>query len=79
MAVSLTTTPMMCAHLLKEHDSHGWIYRTSERGFNWIVSLYGSTLDRVLRHPAITLGVLFATIGLNVYLYIHVPKEFFPQ
>ncbi len=79
MVVSLTTTPMMCAHLLKEHASHGWMYRTSERGFNWIVSLYGSTLDRVLRHPAITLGVLFATIGLNVYLYIHVPKGFFPQ
>ncbi|MGB6947411.1 MAG: efflux RND transporter permease subunit [Bryobacteraceae bacterium] len=79
MVVSLTTTPMMCAHLLKEHASHGWMYRTSERGFNWIVSLYGSTLDRVLRHPAITLAVLFATIGLNVYLYIHVPKGFFPQ
>jgi multidrug efflux pump len=79
MVVSLTTTPMMCAHLLKEHASHGWIYRTSEQGFNWIVSLYGRTLDRVLRHPAITLGVLFATIGLNVYLYIHVPKGFFPQ
>lgn len=79
MAVSLTTTPTMCAHLLKKHVSHGWIYRTSERGFNWIVSLYGSTLDGVLRHPAITLGVLFTTIGLNVYLYIHVPKGFFPQ
>src|SRR6202453_1647458 len=55
------------------------MYRTSERGFNWFVGLYGSTLDRVLRHPAITLGVLAATIGLNVYLFIHVPKGFFPQ
>jgi multidrug efflux pump len=79
MAVSLTTTPMMCAHLLKEHTSHGWMYQTSERGFNWIVTLYGKTLDRVLRHPGITLAVLFATIGLNVYLFIHVPKGFFPQ
>jgi multidrug efflux pump len=79
MAISLTTTPMMCAYLLKEHESHGWMYRTSERGFNWIVSLYGRTLDRVLRHPAITLGVLATTIGLNVYLFIHVPKGFFPQ
>jgi multidrug efflux pump len=79
MVVSLTTTPMMCAHLLKEHTSHGWMYQTSERAFNWIVGLYGKTLERVLRHPAITLAVLFATIGLNVYLFIHVPKGFFPQ
>ncbi len=79
MALSLTTTPMMCAHLLKEHASHGWIYRSSERGFHWMVSLYGRTLNGVLRHPAITLGILFATIGLNVYLYVHVPKGFFPQ
>ncbi len=79
MAVSLTTTPMMCAHLLKEHTTHGWMYRTSENAFNWIVGLYGRTLDRVLRHPAITLGVLAATIALNVYLFIHVPKGFFPQ
>src|SRR6202034_1914072 len=35
MVISLTTTPMMCAHLLKEHSEHGWMYRTSERGFNW--------------------------------------------
>src|SRR3984957_16502960 len=79
MAISLTTTPMMCAHLLKEHTTHGWMYRTSERGFNWIVGLYGSTLARVLRHPGLTMAVVFATIGLNVYLFIHVPKGFFPQ
>jgi len=79
MIISLTTTPMMCAYLLKEHEAHGWMYRTSERGFNWIVRLYGRTLDRVLQHPAITLAVLFATIGLNVYLFVHVPKGFFPQ
>jgi multidrug efflux pump len=79
MAISLTTTPMMCAHLLKEHTSHGWLYRTSERGFQAIVGLYARTLDRVLHHPAITLGVLAATIGLNVFLFIHVPKGFFPQ
>ena len=79
MVVSLTTTPMMCAHLLKEHTTHGWMYRTSESAFNWIVGVYGRTLARVLRHPAITLGVLGATIALNVYLFIHVPKGFFPQ
>jgi multidrug efflux pump len=79
MVVSLTATPMMCAHLLKEHESHGWLYRTSERGFNWVVKSYGRTLSTVLRYPAITLAVLLATIALNVYLYIYVPKGFFPQ
>jgi multidrug efflux pump len=79
MVVSLTTTPMMCAHLLKEHESHGWMYRTTERGFNWIVDMYGRSLNRVLLHPAITLLVLAATIGLNVYLFVRVPKGFFPQ
>ena len=43
------------------------------------MSIYGRTLTRVLRHPAITLAVLFGTIGLNVYLFIRVPKGFFPQ
>ena len=79
MVVSLTATPMMCAHLLKEHESHGWLYRTSERGFNGVVKAYGRTLSIVLRYPAITLAVLLATIALNVYLYIYVPKGFFPQ
>jgi multidrug efflux pump len=79
MLVSLTTTPMMCAHLLKEHVAHGWMYRTSERAFNWIVKMYERSLNRVLLHPAITLLVLAATIGLNVYLFIKVPKGFFPQ
>ncbi len=79
MLVSLTTTPMMCAHLLREHEEHGWMYRTSERGFNWIVDMYGRTLTRVLKHPIITLLVLAATIALNVYLFVRVPKGFFPQ
>jgi multidrug efflux pump len=48
MVVSLTATPMMCAHLLKEHESHGWLYRASERGFNWVVNMYGKTLRGVL-------------------------------
>ena len=79
MVVSLTATPMMCAHLLKEVRSHGWMYRTSERGFDWVVSRYGSTLSLALRFRAITLIVLLATIGLNVYLFLKVPKGFFPQ
>ncbi len=79
LLVSLTTTPMMCAYLLKADVQHGWMYRTSERGFNWIVKQYARTLNRVLQHSVITLLVLGATIGLNVYLFIRVPKGFFPQ
>ncbi len=79
LAVSLSTSPMMCAYMLRQHVSHGWAYRTSERAFRWIVAFYGRTLERVLRHPAITLAVLLATIGLNVKLFLHVPKGFFPQ
>jgi multidrug efflux pump len=79
MVVSLTATPAMCAHLLKEQESHGWLYRTSERAFNRVVRAYGKTLAAVLRYPAITLAALLATIALNVYLYVYVPKGFFPQ
>jgi multidrug efflux pump len=79
MVVSLTATPMMCAYLLKPGQSHGWMYRTSERAFDWVVNLYGSTLKVALRFRAVTLMVLLATIGLNAYLFIHVPKGFFPQ
>ena len=79
MVVSLTATPSMCAHLLKQHEEHGWAYRASERAFNAVVEFYGKTLSVVLRFPATTLAVLLATIALNVYLYIYVPKGFFPQ
>ena len=77
--VSLTATPMMCAHLLKERSAHGWIYRISERFFNGMIDAYGSALRFVLRHCFITLLVLLCTIALNVYLFIRVPKGFFPQ
>ncbi len=79
MVVSLTTTPMMCAHLLKEHRTHGWLYRTSERFFTWIIDTYGRTLTVALKFAPITLAILLAAIALNVYLFIHVPKGFFPQ
>jgi len=79
MVVSLTATPMMCAHLLKEHESHGRLYQTIESIFNWFVSCYGKVLSLVLRHSLVTLLILLTTIGLNVYLFIRVPKGFFPQ
>ncbi len=79
MVVSLTATPMMCAHLLKEHETHGRLYQAVESVFTGIVNLYGRALSLVLRHSFVTLLVLLTTIGLNVYLFIHVPKGFFPQ
>ncbi len=79
MAISLTATPMMCAHLLKRQQSHGWIYRTSERAFDSVVGLYGRTLLVALRFRAITLLVLMGTIALTIILFIRVPKGFFPQ
>ena len=79
LVVSLTTTPMMCAHLLKEHQEHGWLYRTSERFFTWIINTYGRTLSVALDHAPVTLAILIATIALNGYLFVRVPKGFFPQ
>jgi multidrug efflux pump len=79
MVLSLTATPMMCAHMLKEHVAHGRLYRTIERGFNAVVASYGRALTVVLRHSFITLMVLLATVALNFYLYFKVPKGFFPQ
>jgi len=77
--VSLTATPMMCAHLLRQNETHGWIYNKVEHGFNAVVRLYGKALSLVLRHSFVTLLVLLTTIGLNVYLFLRVPKGFFPQ
>ena len=80
LGISLTTTPMMCAKLLKHEppEGHGRFYRASEKFFNWMVSTYERTLTVVLRHPAFTLIALLLTIGLNVYLLMIVPKGFFP-
>ena len=79
MVVSLTATPMMCAHLLKEHEHHGRLYDWSERVFNAVIRAYGRTLNVVLRFAIVTLLVLIATIALTGYLFVHVSKGFFPQ
>jgi len=81
LGISLTTTPMMCAQLLKEHgaEKHGRSYNMSERAFNATLNLYERTLQWVLRHAPLTLAVLLLTITVNVYLLIIVPKGFFPQ
>src|SRR5262249_21009312 len=81
LAVSLTTTPMMCARLLRPESEiqHGRLYLASERGFRWIIRQYERTLSWVLRHQPLMLLVTVATIVLTVYLYIVIPKGFFPQ
>jgi len=80
MIISLTTTPMMCAYLLKNERSekHGRIYTASEKFFDWVLSLYRGSLHWVLDHPTLTLIVLFITIGLNVVLIVKISKGFFP-
>jgi len=81
MVVSLTSTPMMCAQFLKAHDPsrHGRIYRSSERAFNWLADEYATALRWVLRHQWLMLGVTIGTFFLNIYLFVLVPKGFFPQ
>ena len=80
MIISLTTTPMMCAYLLKDERAakHGRIYLASEKFFDGMLSLYRGTLRWVLDHPAPTMIVLFITIALNVWLIVKIPKGFFP-
>ena len=81
LLVSLTTTPMMCARVLKVHEDrrHGRLYRTSESAFNWLLRGYDKSLSWALRHAPIMIALTLATIGLNVYLFSIVPKGFFPQ
>jgi multidrug efflux pump len=81
LLVSLTSTPMLCASLLKPETSsrHGRLYRASERGFDWLLRRYDASLSWVLRHPRAVLGLTLLTIALNLYLFVVVPKGFFPQ
>ncbi|MFZ1134014.1 MAG: multidrug efflux RND transporter permease subunit [Candidatus Korobacteraceae bacterium] len=80
MVVSLTTTPMLCAHFLKPHGvKHGAAYRLSESGFVHLNRGYKRSLAWVLRHQRLILALVIITVCVNVYLYIIVPKGFFPQ
>ncbi|MDB5403794.1 MAG: hypothetical protein QOD93_3873 [Acetobacteraceae bacterium] len=79
--VSLTVTPMLCGWLIKRdaHARPGRIYRWSEKVFEATTAGYGRMLDAVLRHQRIMLAVTLATIGLTCWLFIQIPKGFFPQ
>ena len=78
--VSLTLTPMMCSRFLKHHHGeHSWAYRIVERFFDGLLSFYRRTLDVALRFQFITLMIFFATMGVTAYLYIVIPKGFFPN
>ncbi|MGC2082238.1 MAG: multidrug efflux RND transporter permease subunit [Bradyrhizobium sp.] len=81
MVVSLTLTPMMASRFLRGHDEiqHGKFYQWSERGFEAMLRTYERSLDFALRWKFATLMVFFATLGLSVYLFILIPKGFFPQ
>ena len=81
LVISLATTPMMCAVMLRNDHGmeHGWLYRTSERFFDAMLNAYRRSLSVALLHPA-SMMLIFATVlGLNFYLYGVVPKGFFPQ
>jgi multidrug efflux pump len=81
LLVSLTTTPMMCATLLRppQEERHGRIYGASEWVFGRILGGYEASLSWVLRHQPLMLLITISTIALSVYLYIVLPKGFFPQ
>src|SRR5208283_4941142 len=79
--VSLTLTPMMASRFLRDHshDKHGWLYMVCERGFAALAKGYERGLDFVLRHRFATLMVFLATVVATVYLFVIIPKGFFPQ
>ena len=79
--VSLTLTPMMCSRFLKDpkHEKHGRLYMACEAFFDGMLTVYRVGLQWVLKHQFLTLLTLFATIALNGYLYVKIPKGFFPQ
>ena len=81
LLVSLTITPTMCAKFLRplNEEKHGRLYRLSERIFDRILGMYRVSLGWVLRYQPLVLAITLITAGLSIYLYVVVPKGFFPQ
>jgi multidrug efflux pump len=81
LVVSLTLTPMLCARWLKPHTpgEENRLQRWSQRANEWMVGKYATSLDWVLRHRRLTLLSLLVTVGVNIALYVVVPKTFMPQ
>ncbi|HVX14785.1 MAG TPA: multidrug efflux RND transporter permease subunit [Pirellulales bacterium] len=81
LVISLTTTPMMCAYMLKPkaEEQHGYLYMLFEWMFDLIAGFYARTLGWVLRRQRLTMFVTLVTIGSTIYLYVIIPKGFFPQ
>jgi HAE1 family hydrophobic/amphiphilic exporter-1 len=81
LVVSLTLTPMMASRFLRAHKEtqHGRFYQWSERGFEAMLHAYERGLDLALKWRLTTLGIFFATLALSVYLFVIIPKGFFPQ
>jgi HAE1 family hydrophobic/amphiphilic exporter-1 len=81
MVVSLTLTPMMASRFLRAHHDtqHGKFYQWSERGFDAMLHAYERGLDLAMRWRLTTLMIFFATLGLSLYLFVIIPKGFFPQ
>ena len=81
MVVALTLTPMMASRFLRAHGEvrHGKVYQWSERAFDAMLHAYERGLDRALRWRVTTLLIFFVTLGLSVYLFVIIPKGFFPQ
>jgi hydrophobe/amphiphile efflux-1 (HAE1) family protein len=79
--VSLTLTPMMAARFVRaeSHAQHGWFYRVTEYGFQAMLNGYRRTLDIALRAHGVTFAVFLATIATTVWLFLIIPKGFFPQ
>ncbi len=81
LIVSLTTTPMMCARLLKstKESEHGRLYRKSEHAFQWLHSRYESSLKWALQHPRLMISLTLLTVVINVVLFTIIPTGLFPQ
>jgi HAE1 family hydrophobic/amphiphilic exporter-1 len=81
LVISLTLTPMLCSRLLQSEAEarHGRLYRLLERGFDRLLGAYERTLKVALKHRFVTLLVMLGSIVLTAYLYVIIPKGFFPQ